>query len=134
MQSGLRPYFDHVIPVFWPWLWWNLIRVALWHKRTGRDALLRLDRFGNIRFVYIQDAPQPDDLYSYEAPKVTSWDRLAPGFGLPDEPDSLSGMPGCVRAFYASVRAVFGHIPDIPEQVRGPPWPPPALMLRLRSA
>jgi len=118
MPSGLRPYFDYVIPVFWPWLWWNLIRIALWHKRTGRDALLRLDRFGNIRFVFIEDAPQPDDLYSYEAPKVSSWERLAPGFCLPEMPDIA---PACVRASCPDIRAVSGHLPGIPEQVRGPP-------------
>ena len=78
MEPSLKPYFDHVWPVFWPWLVWNLIRFARWHLRTGQDALLAVDCFGNIRITRLCDAPQADDLYVYEVPKVASWDRLAP--------------------------------------------------------
>jgi len=77
MEPSLKPYFDHVWPVFWPWLVWNLIRFARWHLRTGQDALLAVDCFGNIRITHLCDAPQAEDLYFYEAPKVTSWDRLS---------------------------------------------------------
>ncbi|MBD3769720.1 MAG: hypothetical protein IE925_06185 [Rhodobacterales bacterium] len=51
MHPQLRIYFDFVWPLFWPWLVWNLLRVARWHTETGRDALMAVDRFGNIRFV-----------------------------------------------------------------------------------
>ena len=74
MHPDLRRYYDHVYPVFWPWLWWNLVRVALWHIRTGREALLMVDCFGNIRFAFVSDAPKPDGLYTYEAPKVPRWE------------------------------------------------------------
>ncbi len=77
MHPGLRIYFDHVWPLFWPWLVWNLLRVAAWHERSGREALCAVDCFGNIRFVRISDAPPPDDLYTYEAPRVPRWERPA---------------------------------------------------------
>ncbi len=77
MHPDLQRYFNHVWPLFWPWLVWNLLRVARWHMRTGRDALMAVDCFGNIRLVYVSDAPPPDDLYTYEAPRVAAWKRPA---------------------------------------------------------
>ncbi|WP_375210581.1 hypothetical protein [Hyphomonas jannaschiana] len=56
---------------------WNLVRVARWHARTGREALMAVDCFGNIRLVCLADAPPPDDLYTYEAPRVPRWERPA---------------------------------------------------------
>jgi len=70
MHPALRPYFQHVWPLFWPWLIWNLVRFARWYERTGIEALLAVDRFGNIRITCVADAPPPDDLYTYEAPDV----------------------------------------------------------------
>ena len=77
MHPGLRPYFDHVWPLFWPWLIWNMVRVAAWQERTGRDALMAVDCFGNIRLVRMADAPAAEDLYTYEAPLVPRWERPA---------------------------------------------------------
>ena len=74
MHPDLRAYYDHVYPLFWPWLWWNMMRAVLWHQRTGRDALMAIDCFGNIRFVFVSDAPEPADLYTYEAPAVPRWE------------------------------------------------------------
>ena len=77
MHPDLRPYFDHVWPLFWPWLIWNLLRAAARYERTGQDALLMVDCFGNIRISCLGDAPAPDDLYTYEAPDIMPWERLA---------------------------------------------------------
>ena len=77
MPPALRIYFDHVWPIFWPWLIWNLVRVAAWHERTGREALMAVDCFGNIRLVRMADAPPADDLYTYEAPRVPRWEHPA---------------------------------------------------------
>jgi hypothetical protein len=88
MHPDLQRYFNHVWPLFWPWLVWNLMRVARWHARTGRDALMAVDCFGNIRLVCLADAPPPDDLYTYEAPRVAAWNHPALG----------SDVPVCVRA------------------------------------
>ncbi|MEZ5997407.1 MAG: hypothetical protein R3B98_01785 [Hyphomonas sp.] len=92
MDPRLKPYFDHVWPLFWPWLWWNLIRFARWHMRTGREALIDIDRFGNIRFVYFEDAPAAEDAYIYAPPRLARWERLALAF----RPLSL-GRGGGVR-------------------------------------
>ncbi len=88
MNPTLRTYFDFVVPLFWPWLVWNLLRLARWHERSGREALCRVDRFGNIRFVRISDPPPPDDLYTYDAPRMAPWTHPALG----------SDVPACVRA------------------------------------
>ena len=123
MEPSLKPYFDHVWPVFWPWLVWNLIRFARWHLRTGQDALLAVDCFGNIRVTRLCDAPQAEDVYAYEAPRVTSWERLAPGFCLPAEmgSDSISDMSGLLRTFPVFIRTVSGLFPDLSPQPRAPP-------------
>jgi hypothetical protein len=122
MHPALRPYYDHVIPVFWPWLWLNLVRFALWHLRTGREALLAVDCFGNIRIVHLADAPKPDDLYTYEAPLVPRWVRPALASDLPG---SLPAQGGglLIRSLYG-VYTVFYMVR---ERVRGPPHdhPPP---------
>ena len=116
MHPALRPYYDHVIPVFWPWLWLNLIRFALWHLRTGREALLAVDCFGNIRIVHLADAPKPDDLYTYEAPRVPRWERPALASDLPDSLPVQGGGP-LIRSLYG-VYTVFYMVR---ERVRGPP-------------
>nr|WP_321360471.1 hypothetical protein [uncultured Hyphomonas sp.] len=83
MHPDLQRYFTHVWPLFWPWLVWNLLRVARWHTRTGRDALMAVDHFGNIRLVFVADAPPPDDLYTYETPRIPRWERPALGSDVP---------------------------------------------------
>jgi hypothetical protein len=77
MHPTLRAYFDLVWPLFWPWLIWNLLRLARWHERTGRDGLFAVDCFGNLRLIALADAPPPDSLYTYEAPRVPRWERPA---------------------------------------------------------
>ena len=123
MEPSLKPYFDHVWPVFWPWLVWNLIRFARWHLRTGQDALLAVDCFGNIRVTRLCDAPQAEDVYAYEAPRVTSWERLAPGFCMPAEMGSDFGSvpSGLLRTFPVHLRSSFGSLPDLTPQPRVPP-------------
>ena len=116
MHPALRPYYDHVFPVFWPWLWLNLVRFALWHLRTGREALLAVDCFGNIRIVRLADEPIPNDLYTYEAPLMPRWDRPALGSDLPDSLP-VQGGGQLIRSLYG-VYTVFYMVR---ERVRGPP-------------
>ena len=122
MHPQLRIYFDFVWPLFWPWLVWNLLRVARWHTETGRDALMAVDRFGNIRFVRMSDPPPPDDLYTYEAPRVPRWERPAVCSDVLDAVRVLSGIvrhdpskSGIVIYSHAIVRI------DHALNVRGPP-------------
>ncbi|WP_162177090.1 hypothetical protein, partial [Hyphomonas jannaschiana] len=68
--------------------------VARWHARTGREALMAVDCFGNIRLVCLADAPPPDDLYTYEAPRIAAWEHPALG----------SDVPACVRGKSREVR------------------------------
>jgi hypothetical protein len=118
MHPALRPYFDLVWPLFWPWLCWNLLRVAAWHQRTGRDALMAVDRFGNIRLVRLSDAPAPDDLYTYESPPVPRWESPALSSDLP-----VSVPAAGYREFIASLCRVYTVFYVVRERVRGPPSP-----------
>jgi hypothetical protein len=102
MHPDLRRLFQLVWPVFWPWLVWNLVRAARWYQRTGREALFAVDCFGNVRLTYVADAPPPDDLYTYEAPRVAAWEHPALGSDVP------VSVRGCVCAKFAIVR----HDPD----------------------
>ncbi len=124
MHPALRPHYDHVIPVFWPWLWLNLIRFALWHMRTGREALLAVDCFGNIRIVPLADEPMPNDLYTYKAPLVPRWERSALGSDLPvSVPVSISDT------FMWSLNGVYTVFYVVRQRVRGPPKVARQLML-----
>ena len=98
MNPNLRTHFDFVVPLFWPWLVWNLLRLARWHARSGREALCRVDQYGNIRIVLISDPPPPDDLHVYEAPRIAAWAH----------PACCSDVPAFLRAESAEVR----HSPD----------------------
>jgi hypothetical protein len=122
MHPALRPYYDHVIPVFWPWLWLNLVRVALWHLRTRREALLAVDCFGNIRIVHLSGEPKPDDLYTYEAPLLPHWECPALGSDLPvSTPSSGDSL------LIASLCRVYTVFYVVRERVRGPPRDHPPL-------
>jgi len=118
MDPRYRSLFQHVLPLFWPWLWWNLLRLDAYRRRVNRNILIQTDRMGNIRILLVGDAPKPDDLYSYEAPKVTSWERLAPGFCLPATPDIA---PVHLPASCPDSRAASAPHLGLDALVRGPP-------------
>ena len=56
--------------------------------RTGRDALMAIDCFGNIELTYVADAPPPDTLYTYKASRLAAWEH----------PALRSDVPACVGA------------------------------------
>lgn len=87
---------------------------------------MAVDCFGNIRLVCLADAPPPDDLYTYGAPRVPRWEHPALGSDVP------VSLCGCVRAQPAIVRhdpgrsslVIYGY--DVVRHdhglhVRGPP-------------
>ncbi|HPF22746.1 MAG TPA: hypothetical protein PK417_04670, partial [Hyphomonas sp.] len=89
-----------------------------YRRRVNRNILIQTDRMGNIRILVVGDAPKPDDHYSYEAPKVTSRDRLAPGYCMPETtPEHLE----CVTTICAPVRTALGDPMRTAAFVRGPP-------------
>ena len=59
MDPRLKPYFDHVLVLFWPVLVWNLVRIARWQACTGQDGLWAVNCFGGVRLVRVSDAPRP---------------------------------------------------------------------------
>ena len=84
MDPHYRPFFKHVWAFCWPWLWWNLVRLTEWRRRTGRNVFVVVDKLGNVYIQYIGDVPGAKKTYTYEPPKVRAWERLAPSPHLPD--------------------------------------------------
>ena len=99
MDPLYRPFFQHVWPICWPWLWWNLVRLTAWRMRTGRQIFILVDRFGNIYTRFIGDAPKPAGSYSYEAPLVPRWEKAGLASDLPAglnaHPDASGDPPVC---------------------------------------
>ena len=91
------------------------MRYARWYERTGIEALLMVDCFGNIRIAHLPDAPPPDDLYTYEAPDAFPWERLAPGVTLPE-----GGLEG-VRVYRVFIVCISSALVPLCAHVRGPP-------------
>ena len=120
MHPGLRPYFDLVYPLFWPWLWFNLIRYCRWSQRTGISALLSVDCFGNIRIVRIADEAPADDLYTYDPPALPRWAAPALASDLPALPEGAA-CSGLIRTFVPALRPLFGLPSDTPARIRAPP-------------
>ena len=124
MHPGLRPYFDLVYPLFWPWLWFNLIRWCRWYERTGISALLSVDRFGNIRVMRVADEAPPDDLYTYDPPALSRWAAPALASALPEAftaPEAPAAPAGCVRTFCPEFRTACGLSSDTLACIRAPP-------------
>ena len=103
MDPAYRPFFAHVWAFCWPWLWWNLVRLTAWRRRTRRAVFISVDRYGNIYINYVGDAPKPDSLYTYEPPGRMPWERLAPG-AAPAGP-ARAGAPGAVLSCGAAQAA-----------------------------
>ena len=59
-DPALKPYFDHVLMLFWPVLVWNLVRIARWQACTGQDGLWAVNCFGGVRLVRVSDTPCPE--------------------------------------------------------------------------
>ena len=132
MNPCIRLMLRQVWPIFWPFLFWNLLRARDWHARTGRDALIAVDRFGNIHFLVLGDEPAAKAVYSYTAPLVPRWARPALASDKPLLPGEKGlGMRGRIIAACAALSATpspltpaplpreRGVAPDV--QVRGPP-------------
>jgi hypothetical protein len=118
MNPEYRRFFAHVWAICWPWLWWNLRRLERWQEKHGRNLLIGVDKLGNTYVLQVGDAPEPDDLYSYEVPSLMPWVRLEAGAGLP-ETCSDDAAPYS-RSFHG-VFTVFFTVPAA--QIRGPPQP-----------
>ncbi|KJS35562.1 MAG: hypothetical protein VR74_15465, partial [Hyphomonas sp. BRH_c22] len=57
MHSRHARLYAHVMVLFWPWLWWQLRVIGRWQRETGRDLMLGVDTFGNVRVRWVGDEP-----------------------------------------------------------------------------
>ncbi len=58
MDFALQPHLYANVPViYWPWLFWQLWRIALWGELTGRDVMITVDRAGRVYVTRIGDDP-----------------------------------------------------------------------------
>ena len=88
MDPRLKPYFDHVLVLFWPVLIWNLMRIARWRAHTGQDGLWAVNCFGGVRLVRASDTPRPSP---FAFPENAA--RLSATMILTDLPDGLRTQP-----------------------------------------
>ena len=100
MDFALQPHlYRHVPVLYWPFLFWQLWRIALWGEATGRDLMIGVDRSGRVHITAIGDDPAhwspnayPHLHEHYLTPRLSGEDRehwrarlaaiYAPGFGL----------------------------------------------------
>jgi hypothetical protein len=115
MDPAYRPFFAHVWAFCWPWLWWNLVRLTAWRKRTGRRVFVTVDKYGNVAIRYIGDAPTPDNAYTYTPPRVPRWQSPALASDLPcglDVPSAFVWTSLYILwTLYGPVRDQFGYAP-----------------------
>ncbi len=58
MDFALQPHLYKTVPVIcWPWLFWQLWRIALWGKLTGRDVMVAVDKTGQVCVTQIGGDP-----------------------------------------------------------------------------
>lgn len=119
MDPLYRPFFQHVWAICWPWLWWNLLRLTAWRRRTGRPVWVTVDRFGNVRIRIIGDAPKVSTLPAWQP----RWARPLLASGLPQVAADMARRAGAPAAGLSPdmFRAVSGPSPDIRAAVRAPP-------------
>ena len=61
-----------------PFVWVQLMFIKRWQMRCRRDALISVCwPTGRLRIVHVGDAPRAADVYHYEAPAITAWDKCA---------------------------------------------------------
>ncbi|KCZ56218.1 hypothetical protein HY29_09195 [Hyphomonas beringensis] len=115
MDPHYRLFFKHVWPFCWPWLWWNLVRLTEWRRRTGRNVFVVVDKLGNVYIQYVGDIAGADRPYTYQPPKVRAWERLAPGNPLPEaEPFCMplsAGNPCRERIIYSGTYSIRTRAP-----------------------
>ncbi len=58
MDFALQPHlYRHVPVLYWPWVFWQLWRIALWGELTGRDVLVTVDETGRVHIRHVSDDP-----------------------------------------------------------------------------
>ncbi len=104
--------FAHVHVLFWPWLWWQLLRLARWHAANGQpEVLLSVSRWGRLKVLFVARAETP--LISFR-PLSDFIDRMT---GLPaDVLERFSTWPPALSARCAAA----AHRPG---------WPGPGALL-----
>lgn len=55
--------FAHCLPVFWPWLWWQLARLVALKQADGRERLIAVHWYGRVEVLGIGDPPAPARLF-----------------------------------------------------------------------
>ncbi|MFN4184680.1 MAG: hypothetical protein ACK4M6_07820 [Hyphomonas sp.] len=116
-HPAFAEYFDFVLPIFWPVVFWYLLRVAdLMDARGSREALVTVHWWGGIDITYYGDPAPSPSAYRPLVAMRKAWDDPCWSSSLPaeinaDEPHLLffpcasggSGRPrsGLTKGAYA---------------------------------
>ena len=53
--------FARCWPIFWPWLWWQLVELEAWVEHEQRDLIIGVSWYGRIMILALGDPPRPTD-------------------------------------------------------------------------
>ena len=114
--------YAHVHILFWPWLWWQLLRLDAWIAVTGRSVLFSVDRCGNLYWRHIADDPDAPRPWAPSPPQHLPWNpyptacsQLARlGAGLAYDP-TRHGDQALLACWLLSV---YGHHRQLPIRAR----------------
>jgi len=58
MNYALQPHLYRNVPVYyWPFLFWQLLRIALWVEASGHDVMLAVDTNGRVHVRHVSGDP-----------------------------------------------------------------------------
>jgi hypothetical protein len=103
------PLFAHVLPFFWPVLWWSLNRLLRWYASAGlEDVLFATTRWGWVEIVCLGDRKPDPAAYRPYTPERPRWDDPVRASDLPAE---LRVAPALSRLSAMAVWSMTGAAP-----------------------
>jgi len=102
MHSRHARLYAHVMVLFWPWLWWQLRVIGRWQRETGRDLMLGVDTFGNVRVRWVGDEPGTEPFRAPVSARLARALDPEPDARPATQPRPVSHLPApCLRLAFA---------------------------------
>ena len=85
-HPAFAAYFEAVLPIFWPVVFWHLLRMAdQMDARGSAEILVLVYWWGGIEITYYGDPPPSPSAYRPLAPMRKVWDDAAWATAIPAE-------------------------------------------------
>ncbi len=93
-HPDLAPYFAQVLPIFWPVLYWQLVKMSAQLRAAGcREALGRVTWWGGVYITLLGDKPPSPSAYKPLTPARVHWSDEIWSTALPTGLDTEVGRP-----------------------------------------